>query len=64
MLQKMMLGTSTRVIYKATNINGYLAMLVGLGFTILVQSSSITTSTFTPLVGLGVIRLEQMYPIT
>lgn len=53
MLQKMLLGTSTRVIYKATNINGYLAMLIGVGVTILVQSSSITTSTFTPLVGLG-----------
>merc|ERR1712224_314582 len=64
MLQKMLLGTSTRVIYKATNINGYLAMLIGVGVTILVQSSSITTSTFTPLVGMGVIRLEQMYPIT
>lgn len=64
MLQKMLLGTSTRIIYKATNINGYLAMLIGVGVTILVQSSSITTSTFTPLVGLGVIRLEQMYPIT
>ena len=63
-LQKMLLGTSTRIIYKATNINGYLAMLVGVGVTILVQSSSITTSTFTPLVGLGVIRLEQMFPIT
>ena len=64
MLQKMLLGASTRVIYKATNINGYLAILVGVGVTILVQSSSITTSTFTPLVGLGVIRLEQMFPIT
>jgi len=64
MLQKMLLGTSTRIIYKATNINGYLAMLIGVGVTILVQSSSITTSTFTPLVGMGVIRLEQMYPIT
>eukprot|EP00536_Pseudo-nitzschia_multiseries_P004196 jgi/Psemu1/187550/e_gw1.68.105.1 len=64
MLQKMLLGTSTRIIYKATNINGYLAMLIGVGVTILVQSSSITTSTFTPIVGLGVIRLEQMYPIT
>jgi len=63
-LQKMLLGMSTRVIYKATNINGYLAMLIGVGVTILVQSSSITTSTFTPLVGMGVIRLEQMYPIT
>mmetsp|Transcript_24314 Transcript_24314/g.57396 ORF Transcript_24314/g.57396 Transcript_24314/m.57396 type:complete len:575 (+) Transcript_24314:87-1811(+) len=64
MLQKMLLGASTRIIYKATNINGYLAMLIGVGVTILVQSSSITTSTFTPIVGLGVIRLEQMYPIT
>jgi sodium-dependent phosphate cotransporter len=55
---------STRIIYKSTNINGYLAMIVGTVITILVQSSSITTSTFTPLVGMGVIRLEQMYPIT
>lgn len=64
MLQKMLMGISSRIIYKATNINGYLAMIIGVGVTILVQSSSITTSTFTPLVGLGVIRLEQMYPIT
>merc|ERR1712087_843176 len=64
LLQKMLMGMSSRIIYKATNINGYLAILVGVGITILVQSSSITTSTFTPLVGLGVIRLEQMYPIT
>ncbi|KAG7347074.1 sodium-dependent phosphate pump NptA [Nitzschia inconspicua] len=63
-LQKMLLGMSTRIIYKSTNINGYLAMVIGCAITILVQSSSITTSTFTPLVGLGVIRLEQMYPIT
>jgi sodium-dependent phosphate cotransporter len=63
-LQKMLLGMSTRIIYKSTNINGYLAMIVGTVITILVQSSSITTSTFTPLVGMGVIRLEQMYPIT
>ena len=63
-LQKMLLGTSTRIIYKATNINGYLAILIGMGLTILVQSSSITTSTLTPLVGMGVIQLEQMYPLT
>jgi len=64
LLQKMLLGTSTRIIYKATNINGYLAMVIGTGITILVQSSSITTSTLTPLVGMGVIQLEQMYPLT
>ena len=64
LLQKLLLGTSTRIIYKATNINGYLAMLLGMGVTILVQSSSITTSALTPIVGMGVIQLEQMLPLT
>jgi sodium-dependent phosphate cotransporter len=63
-LQKMLLGTSTRIIHKATNINGYLAIIVGAALTMLVQSSSITTSTLTPLVGMGVLRIEQMYPLT
>ena len=63
-LQRLLLGTSTRIIYKATNLNGYVAILIGAGITILVQSSSITTSTLTPLVGLGVLRLEQMFPLT
>merc|ERR1719329_1998710 len=38
-------------------------MAVGLGLTICVQSSSITTSALTPLVGIGVITIERMYPI-
>jgi len=63
-LQKMLMGMSTRIIYKATNINGYLAMLVGCGITILVQSSSITTSVLTPFVGIGALNLEQMFPLT
>jgi len=45
-------------------MNGYIAILIGCGLTILVQSSSITTSALTPLVGMGAIRLEQMYPLT
>lgn len=63
-LQKMLLGMSTRIIYKATDLNGYVAMLIGTGITILVQSSSITTSTLTPFVGMGALRLEQMLPLT
>ena len=63
-LQKMLLGMSVHVIHKATNINGYIAILIGTGITMLVQSSSITTSTLTPLVGMGVIQLEQMLPLT
>jgi sodium-dependent phosphate cotransporter len=64
LLQRMLLGTSTRIIYKATNINGYLAILIGAGITVLVQSSSITTSALTPIVGMGIIHLEQMLPLT
>jgi sodium-dependent phosphate cotransporter len=63
-LQKMLMGVSTRVIYKATNINGYVGMVIGAGITVVVQSSSITTSVLTPLVGMGVIQLEQMFPLT
>lgn len=43
-------------------LSGYLAMAAGMGLTIMVQSSSITTSALTPLVGVGVIKLERMYP--
>jgi len=64
LLQKMLLGTSTRILYKATNVNGYIGIVVGMGLTILVQSSSITTSVLTPLVGIGVLHLEQMFPLT
>ena len=63
-LQKMLLGMSTRIVYKATDVNGYIAIAIGAGITVVVQSSSITTSTLTPLVGMGALRLEQMYPLT
>lgn len=64
LLQKLLLGTSTRILYKATNVNGYVGIIVGMGITILVQSSSITTSVLTPLVAINVLHLEQMLPLT
>lgn len=63
-LQRGLMGMSTRVIYKATKVPGVFAILIGAAITVLVQSSSITTSVLTPLVGLGVIQLEQMLPLT
>lgn len=63
-LQRSLLTASTRIIHKATDINGYVAMTIGAGLTVAVQSSSITTSTLTPLVGLDVLQLEQMFPLT
>ena len=66
-------GSVARVIRKVLNndfpgkaacLTGYVAILVGAGLTIIVQSSSIFTSAITPLVGVGVIKLERMYPLT
>lgn len=45
-------------------LTGYVAILVGAGMTILVQSSSIFTSALTPLVGLGIVALDRVYPLT
>lgn len=39
-------------------------MFVGAVLTFVVQSSSVFTSTLTPLVGVGVISLERVYPLT
>jgi sodium-dependent phosphate cotransporter len=63
LLRKLLINTSTRIIYKATNINPYIAMMIGCGVTVLVQSSSITTSALIPLAGIGVLPLENMYPL-
>jgi len=45
-------------------IGDYILLAFGIGITILMQSSSITTSTLTPLVGVGLIKLDKMFPFT
>jgi len=45
-------------------LTGYLAMVLGAIMTILVQSSSVFTSTLTPLAGAGLVSLERAYPLT
>eukprot|EP00127_Corallochytrium_limacisporum_P001983 Clim_evm2s95 gene=Clim_evmTU2s95 len=45
-------------------VHGYVLMLFGMGATILVQSSSVFTSSFVPFVAIGILTLEKMYPMT
>ena len=45
-------------------LTGYIAIIFGAVLTFLVQSSSIFTSTLTPLVGVGVVSVDRMYPLT
>ncbi len=42
----------------------YMGILAGLIFTIIVQSSSITTSLLVPLIGAGIITVETAFPMT
>ena len=46
------------------HLTGYCAILVGAGMTVLVQSSSVFTSTLTPLVGVGIVAIERIFPLT
>ncbi|XP_077990689.1 sodium-dependent phosphate transport protein 2B-like [Glandiceps talaboti] len=73
LLQSMLKGSVARITKKMVNANfpgklsfltGYLAILVGAGLTMVLQSSSIFTSTLTPLIGVGVVSLKRAYPLT
>ena len=48
---------------KAAFLTGYVAMLVGALVTVLVQSSSVVSSALTPLVGIGFVTVERVYPM-
>ena len=45
-------------------LTGYIGILIGTLITILVRSSSVFTSTLTPLCGAGLVSLETAYPMT
>eukprot|EP00435_Cladocopium_sp_Y103_P017635 s2569_g4.t1 len=64
LLHSLVMGQAKKAIMKGTQMNDYLAILVGLGITIIVQSSSVTTSALTPLVGIGVLPVHKMLPMT
>ena len=73
LLHSMLRGQMAKVIKKTINadfpgpfkhLTGYLAILVGAGMTMLVQSSSIFTSALTPLIGVGVVSIERAFPLT
>ncbi|XP_048392502.1 sodium-dependent phosphate transport protein 2B isoform X2 [Stegostoma tigrinum] len=73
LLNSMLKGQVATVIKKFINtdfrfpfgwLTGYIAIAVGAGMTFIVQSSSIFTSALTPLVGIGVISIERVYPLT
>lgn len=48
----------------ALHKNAWASMGIGAGATAVVQSSSVTTSTLVPMVGVGMVSLEAVFPLT
>ncbi|GMF30073.1 unnamed protein product [Phytophthora lilii] len=63
MLAKVFMGPTKKLISKLLNYNGYINIFVGTLITFAVHSSTVVTSTLTPMAGLGVVTLEQVYPL-
>ena len=64
LLRSMVLDNIKQYFYKYIFKTALRAILFGIALTIMVQSSSITTSTIVPLAGAGVVTLRQLYPFT
>jgi sodium-dependent phosphate cotransporter len=63
-LRVAMTDRAERILHGTVFRSGLAAVFAGLAMTVLVQSSSITTSLMVPLVGAGIITLEQFFPYT
>ena len=64
LMKSLMEAKAAQYLKKALEANAYAAMGIGVLVTVMVQSSSITTSTLVPLVGIGLISLEAIFPLT
>ena len=59
-----MTGRAEATLHRTLFRSAIAAAAAGLVVTVMVQSSSITTSLMVPLVGAGVVTLEQVFPFT
>lgn len=64
LLNYLLKGRARKWLVNALAYNQYISIIIGALVTILVQSSSITTSTLVPLCAINAITLEQMFPLT
>jgi sodium-dependent phosphate cotransporter len=64
LLKVVMTGRAEAVLHRTLFRSAMAAVLAGVAMTVMVQSSSITTSVMVPLVGAGIITLEQVFPYT
>lgn len=63
-MRSLMLSKIERTMQKFLEMSGLMTITLGAILTVLVQSSSITTSLFVPLVGAGLITVANVFPLT
>ncbi|KAK1939177.1 Sodium-dependent phosphate transport protein 2B [Phytophthora citrophthora] len=63
MLAKVFLGPTKVLVSRMLAFNGYVNVIAGTIITFVVQSSTVVTCTLTPMAGLGVFTLDQVYPL-
>ncbi len=64
LMRSLFISRMARAVDRFLFRNAVVAFVVGIIFTILVQSSSVTTSLVVPLVGAGILTLRQVFPYT
>jgi sodium-dependent phosphate cotransporter len=64
LLKVLMTGRAEATLHRTLFRSAAAAATAGMAITVMVQSSSITTSLMVPLVGAGVVTLEQVFPFT
>lgn len=64
LLKDLVSSRAERILDRTLFRSAFAAVGAGLLITVMVQSSSITTSVMVPLVGAGVVTLEQLFPFT
>jgi sodium-dependent phosphate cotransporter len=66
-------GSVANIVQKVVNsdfpgywrfFNGIVSILIGCGLTVIIQSSSVFISCLVPLVGIGLVDLERVFPLT
>ncbi len=63
LLKALVLSKLERFFERSVGRSGVLAILIGLFFTVIVQSSSVTTSLMIPMAAAGVMSLRQVFPV-
>jgi len=63
-MRALFINKMARILDRFVFKNAVTAFVVGIIFTVMVQSSSVTTSLVVPLVGAGILTLRQIFPYT